>query len=289
MLKLHVLASGSRGNAAIVENDATGHGVLIDCGISKRDFMARCEQAGFDPTLIDAILITHEHTDHTKGLGVVLRGLAKLGAHPDVYADPATARASKPVQEAAATHRIATFGMNGAKDARAHASAGGSPLDRTTGAGASADLELAGMRIFPFATSHDAAASCGFRIECDRDALGFMTDTGIVMPAAHDCLKDVRLLALECNHDARMLERGPYPYSVKQRIASDCGHLSNDQASEELASLLSDRLESTIALHVSENNNEYDIALKTFRETLAREGHEARVFCGYQGRLTSIG
>lgn len=85
MLKLHVLASGSKGNAAIVENAATGSGVLIDCGICKRDFLERCDEAGFDPARIDAVLITHEHGDHTKGLGVVLRGLAKLGCAPTVY------------------------------------------------------------------------------------------------------------------------------------------------------------------------------------------------------------
>ncbi len=277
MLKLHILASGSRGNAAVVENAATGRGVLIDCGISKRDFLARCDAAGFDPAAIDAVLITHEHTDHTKGLGVVLRGLAKLGAMPEVYADPATLKASKPLSEAAETHRVLSMGA-----ARAFASgASFAPNGK-------ADLEVAGMRIFPFATSHDAAASYGFRIECDGDALGFMTDTGIVTPAAHDALQNVRLLALESNHDKRMLERGPYPYAVKQRIASELGHLSNEQASDELSALLSDRLECVAAMHISENNNEYDRAHRAFAELLQREGHPAHAVCGYQGRLTSI-
>lgn len=80
MLKLHVLASGSKGNAAIIENAATGEGMLIDCGICKRDFLERCDEAGFDPARIDAVLITHEHGDHTKGLGVVLRGLPTFAA-----------------------------------------------------------------------------------------------------------------------------------------------------------------------------------------------------------------
>ena len=73
MLRLHILASGSRGNATIVENDQTGHGVLVDCGICKRDFLARCDEARFDPANIDAVLITHDHGDHTNGLGVVMR------------------------------------------------------------------------------------------------------------------------------------------------------------------------------------------------------------------------
>ena len=92
-LAVHVLASGSRGNAAVVEDAATGAGVLVDCGICKRDFFARCEEAGFDPARLAAVLVTHEHTDHTKGLGVVMRGLAKLGVEPTVYA--AAGRASR--------------------------------------------------------------------------------------------------------------------------------------------------------------------------------------------------
>ena len=89
MLRLHILASGSGGNAAIAENAATGEGVLIDCGICKRDFFARAEEAGFNLEKLRAVVITHDHGDHTKGLGVVLRGLAKAGAHPAVCASEA--------------------------------------------------------------------------------------------------------------------------------------------------------------------------------------------------------
>lgn len=263
MLKLHILASGSRGNATVVENAATGRGVLIDCGICKRDFFARCDEAGFDPAKLDAVLITHEHGDHTKGIGVTMRGLAKLGLSPVVYAAPETLRASRPLQEIDGPCRIRPIA-------------------------AEAVVTAAGMSIFPFATSHDAAASFGFRIEADGDAAGFMTDTGIVTGAAHAHLQDVRLLALESNHDPRMLREGPYPYVVKQRIASDKGHLSNEQGAEELAALLSNRLEAVAAMHVSENSNEYDRALRGFGDVVAREGHPARIVCGYQGRLTTL-
>lgn len=101
MIKLHVLASGSGGNAAIVENGRTGEGVLIDCGICKRDFFERAGEAGFDTAKLRAVLITHDHSDHTKGLGVVLRGLAKAGCFPEVLASRAVYAASRPVREAA--------------------------------------------------------------------------------------------------------------------------------------------------------------------------------------------
>lgn len=94
MLRLHILASGSGGNAAIVENAVTGEGVLVDCGICKRDFFARAEEAGFNLEKLRAVVITHDHGDHTKGLGVVLRGLTKAGACPTVCASEAVFAAS---------------------------------------------------------------------------------------------------------------------------------------------------------------------------------------------------
>ena len=209
-LALHVLASGSRGNAAVVEDTATGKGVLVDCGICKRDFFARCDEAGFDPANLEAVLITHDHTDHTKGLGVVLRGLAKLGIEPAVFADDAVRAASKEI-----------IVLEGACDLRAFSSGDA--------------LSLAGMQVHAFRTSHDAASSCGFRVEADGDAVGFMTDTGIVTGEADEALRDVRILALESNHDVQMLKDGPYPYPVKRRVGSDTGHLSNVQAAAYLA------------------------------------------------------
>lgn len=267
-LKLHVLASGSKGNAAIVENASTGEGVLVDCGLCKRDFFARCAEAGFDPARLSGILVTHEHTDHTKCLGVVVRGLAKLGVAPALYASAEVRAASAEVRQ-----------VEDALDLR--------PL-RAGGA-----LSLAGMQVHVFPTSHDAAASFGFRFEAGApgaaDALGFMTDTGVVTGAAHEALRDCRVLALEGNHDAHLLETGPYPYPLKRRIASDRGHLSNDQAAAELETLLCDRLEHVVALHVSENNNTYRLPQEAFAAVIARHGAAVQVACGYQRLLTSVG
>lgn len=179
MLRLHILASGSGGNAAIVENAATGEGVLIDCGICKRDFFARAEEAGFDLGRLRAVVVTHDHGDHTKGLGVVLRGLAKAGARPAVHASEAVFAASAPLRDAVASVGAA-FEPFGGGDV----------------------LEAAGLAVRPFRTSHDAADSYGFRFDeagGDRDSLGYMTDTGIVTDKAWEALSGVRLLALESN------------------------------------------------------------------------------------------
>lgn len=263
-LAVHVLASGSRGNAAVVEDAATGAGVLVDCGICKRDFFARCEEAGFDPARLAAVLVTHEHTDHTKGLGVVMRGLAKLGVEPTVYADAAVRAASK---EIAALEGTCDMRELRAGDA----------------------LSLAGMQAHVFRTSHDAASSCGFRFEAEGgDVVGFMTDTGVVTGEAHEALRGARLLALESNHDERMLWDGPYPYPVKRRVASDQGHLSNAQAAEELKALLSDALEQVTALHVSQNNNTYRLPGEALAEVVERAGHSARVQVARQDGLASM-
>ena len=291
MLALHVLASGSSGNAAVVENVVTGAGVLIDCGICKRDFLSRCDQAGFDPARIKAAFVTHEHGDHVKGLGVVLRGLAKLGCQPPIYVARgcvANSDALAKVAEAFEVRELAAAAGVGAT-----ASADGSAKAAT----GTSVIEAAGVRVIPFATSHDAAASFGFRIEdaADGDAIGYLTDSGVVTPAAHAALADVRILALESNHDPKMLAAGPYPYVVKQRIASDAGHLSNGQAAAELAALVSASRaagqrepQTVVAMHISQNNNEYSLAKRTLEAALAEANCAADVLCGYQARLTSV-
>ncbi len=286
MIKLHVLASGSGGNAAIVENGRTGEGVLVDCGICKRDFFERAGEAGFDAARLRAVFITHDHSDHTKGLGVVLRGLAKAGCVPEVLASRAVYAASRPVREAAESV--------------------GAPVAHFVGGDV---LSVAGLTVRPFCTSHDAAESFGFRFDekavepCAAaeegaafgeplDSLGFMTDTGTVTDEAWKALGGVSLLALECNHDSRMLETGPYPYVIKQRIASNVGHLSNDQSREALARLAHDGLRHAVAMHVSQENNTYRLPRETFEAALADENGTRRfateVSVAYQSRLVSI-
>ncbi len=264
-LKLHVLASGSRGNAALVQNTHTGEGILIDCGICKRDFFNRCEEVGFDINCLQAVLVTHEHGDHTKGLGVVLRGLQKQGIHPALLTSDAVRLASASIQEVL-DQELCDFSSFRGEEA----------------------LSIAGINVHVFETSHDAAESFGFRFEDAGDAIGFITDTGIVPPAAHEALCGVRILALEANHDPTMLAEGFYPYPIKKRIASDWGHLSNGQSATELSSLLGNRLQTVVAMHISQNNNTYRAPKEALEKVIIQENHSAKICVAYQDRAISV-
>ena len=262
-LRLHVLASGSKGNCSVVQNAATGSCIVIDCGISKRAFMERLAECGVDPASIEAILVTHEHTDHTKGLGVVTRGLAKLGVTPALYASDIVRRASSDLRA-----------IENAVDMRSFSCGD--------------DLSLAGMAVHAFATSHDAAESFGFRFDCNGDSVGFMTDTGIVTGQALESLQACRVLAIEANHDGKMLENGPYPYYLKERIASELGHLSNDQSAQLLGTLLDNKVEHVIGMHVSQNNNTYRLPREALAHVVECEDHPANVLVGFQDRPVSV-
>ena len=171
--------------------------------------------------------------------GVIVRGLGREGI--PMYALPEVAFATAQLDEVA--HLV---------DVRPMA--------------AGEQFEAAGMRICPVRTSHDAAASCGFRFETgDGDALGYATDTGFATEEMLHYLRDVRILAIESNHDVRMLREGPYPRYLQDRILSDSGHLSNDQASDVVRQVAGARLEKVVAMHLSEHNNLPSLARESLR------------------------
>lgn len=263
---LHVLASGSKGNAAVVETPDTA--ILIDCGLSKKAFMAACDTVGFDPARIEAVIVTHEHTDHTKGLGVTLRGLRAKGALPRVYATQGTRDASAELAKIAGAFPITC-------------------VENTQA------LSIGTVNVQFIPTSHDAADPVCMVFESlrngFRDVLGFATDTGIVPDGLAGALTGARLLALESNHDAHMLQAGPYPASLKRRVAGDHGHLSNEQSDEALDDLLQPGLETVIGMHLSETNNLPRLARAALEDAVARTGHDAQVFTGFQGLPVSIG
>lgn len=270
MLKLHVLASGSTGNCSIVENLDNGRAVMVDCGITKRDFFSRCNDVSFDPVCIDAILVTHEHTDHTKGLGVVCRGLAKMGCAVSLSTSVRICAASREIDDALKGDNVSFKSLS-----------------------ADNSFVSSGMKVLPFATSHDAAESFGFRFEdSSGDAISFVTDTGFLSLEAKRAMEYARIVAVESNHDVDMLKGGPYPYYLKQRILSKTGHLSNRQASDAIDGLVqtlaSANLGSVVGMHVSKENNIYDLAMKELCAPLERVAHPANAYVARRDAAISV-
>lgn len=261
-LNIHVLASGSKGNAAIIENVHTHKALAVDCGICKRAFFEGCAEVGVSLDAIEGILITHEHTDHTKGLGVVTRGLTAKGFLPRIFAGKKTSASSNELRLLRDTIELHHFTDD-------------------------ESFSLAGIHVQAFATSHDTVESFGFRFSVENDAIGYMTDSGMVTPEAYEALQGCRVLALESNHDSRMLETGPYPAMLKRRVASNKGHLSNAQAAEALEKLMSSKLERVIAMHISENNNTYRLPRESFEKTLEQHDHPAEALAAFQQRVVS--
>ncbi|MBN2841286.1 MAG: MBL fold metallo-hydrolase [Coriobacteriia bacterium] len=221
-MRLIVLASGSSGNAALIESG--GRAVLLDAGISARETLRRVAAVSALDARIEAILLTHEHVDHVRGARVLAR---KLGVPVIATAGTLQALASTLID----VPEMVTIGR------RDH-------------------LSLAGMRIASFPTAHDAAESCGYSFESrSGHRIAVTTDTGIVTPEALEALAGAHVIGIEANHDPQMLDAGPYPPFLKRRIAGNTGHLSNEAAGHALRSVAWRGLSQVFALHISEQNN----------------------------------
>jgi len=219
------LGSGSRGNATLVE--AAGTCLLVDCGYSMREFEARCQGLGVDPGAIDALLVTHEHGDHVRGVGPLAR---KYGL---------------PVWMTHGTWRRARCGEI--------------PNLHLFGAHAGA-FTLGGVRVQPYAVPHDAREPCQFLFSAGGRRLGLLTDVGAITPRIRQCLQGLDALILECNHDPQMLRTGPYPPALQARVGGNYGHLSNGQAAQLLQSIDQARLQRLVLAHLSEKNNHPELA-----------------------------
>ena len=248
-LRVVVLGSGSAGNAIAVSDGAAT--LLVDCGFSAREVTRRLTSSGVDPHTVRAVLVTHEHTDHTRGVEVFARqrGAAVCASHG--------------TRRAAGLDGLATD-VRTLEPGRSH--------------------EVGGFTVIPFRTSHDAAEPVGYRIEsADGHVVGIATDTGVLTAEAEEALQGCDVLGLESNHDVRMLETGPYPYFLKRRIASERGHLSNEAAAEAVERLLSPRLRRVVALHRSRTNNTRDLVVASLERRLAQLGFEGDLVAADQG------
>jgi phosphoribosyl 1,2-cyclic phosphodiesterase len=235
-MRCTMLASGSKGNCVIIEGGSSA--ILIDAGLSAKECLLRMERAGIDPGRITALLVTHEHTDHIRGIDVLARKLEiPVHATEGTLADFLNFRrtSAKPlVHHTCRDHEQFTIGD---------------------------------FLIEPFSTSHDAAEPCGFIIREGDIRVGYCTDTGIVTPHMHSLLRECDGIVLESNHCPEMLRTGPYPESLKRRIRSKNGHLSNPQAAECLRDFGRD-VPLVILAHLSETNNTPEKAMGTAREGL---------------------
>jgi phosphoribosyl 1,2-cyclic phosphodiesterase len=232
-MEILVLASGSSGNAALVRSGDTG--LLVDVGVSALQVRKRLASFGRAPEDIDAILLTHEHTDHVRGLNVFLRR-----HHP------------APVWT--------THGTWSKIDVRSDA--GGELRSGRT-------RRFGSFRVTPVATSHDAAEPVAYVFDDGEHSAALCTDTGIVTPLLEQRLQGCELLLLETNHDKDMLRHGPYPWSLKQRIDSRTGHLANHQSCEAVNRVGSKVLRAVVGMHLSAENNCPDLVCETLRQTVA--------------------
>lgn len=233
------LASGSTGNCSVYRGG--GVCILIDAGISTRAIRTGLADFGLGLQDLTHILLTHSHTDHTKALPVLLR---QTGA--PVLCSSRTAR---------------DIGL---------------PEERHV-ALAPGKWRVNGLELTAFATHHDAPGSLGFVLGSGKSRIGYCTDTGHLTGEMLDLLRGCPTVVLESNHDPDMLENGPYPWPLKQRVGSPYGHLSNDQCARAAAELVKSGTEKLILAHLSQHNNTPALALAATRQALAACGLWAEI------------
>jgi phosphoribosyl 1,2-cyclic phosphodiesterase len=253
-MRVAVLGSGSAGNCLVVESG--GRRILIDAGFSCREVEARCWRIGIDPSSLEAVILTHEHADHSHGADRIARRLDLR-----IYATEGTLRALRWSREAGR---------------RLQAIASGWPY------------EIAGLHVETFGVPHDAADPVGVVISDQAGArVALIADLGCWSRLAAARVRDVDVMLLEANHDLEMLRRGPYPWALKQRVASRHGHLSNQQAAEAVPEVVSDRLRCVMLYHLSRTNNLPVLAQAAVSEALDRAGSGAAVMLTEQSRPSS--
>ena len=238
-LRFASLGSGSKGNATLV-SDGESH-VLVDCGFALKEAERRLARLGVHPSQLDAVLVTHEHGDHIRGVGPLAR------------------RYQLPVHITPGTWLSGKLGR----------------LPQCHWITPQAAFQVKGFSIEPVTVPHDAREPVQFTISAAGRRLGLLTDLG--HPSDHVCqaFTGCDALVLECNHDVKMLAEGPYPPSLKRRVGGDWGHLANVQAATLLKRTGLDRLQHIVCSHLSEHNNRPELALEALTPLL--DGDENRL------------
>lgn len=239
MTTVHTLASGSSGNALLFSCGGTH--LLVDAGISCRRITTSLRELGLTPDDLDAVLITHTHTDHISGLQTLLKHTAF------------------PVWATAQTCRGLCCRLAGIEDRVQEL-----PLCQP--------LLVGSCVVTAVPTSHDAPGSCGFRLDTSAGSVGILTDTGCVTDEAVSMIPGVDLVILEANHDIETLRSGPYPYYLKQRILGGEGHLSNEAAARFAVTLAEAGASEIVLAHLSRENNTPAMARNAVETALSAAG-----------------
>jgi phosphoribosyl 1,2-cyclic phosphodiesterase len=232
-VSVSLLASGSRANSTMVASSTTR--ILVDAGLSCRETFKRLRALGESPEELSAILITHEHSDH-------VAGLQRLAAKLDV-----------PVFLTEPTHHAWNKAMRDEE--------GKIPeLPKPEHFASGRRFQVGDIEVTPFTIPHDATDPVGFTFRTEGVKIGYATDLGYMPVSVRDHLRSCDVLVIESNHDVEMLRGGPYPWSVKQRVMSRVGHLSNDALAEFFSSDYDGGAAYVILAHLSEQNNHPEIA-----------------------------
>jgi phosphoribosyl 1,2-cyclic phosphodiesterase len=235
-LSVCMLASGSKGNAIYISDGSTA--ILIDAGLSGVAIERRLRARGLSPENLSAIVVSHEHGDHIQGVGVLSR------------------RYGLPIYISKGTHSAAGAQLGKIQEAT-HFSCGTA-------------FQINALTLHPFSISHDARDPSGFTVQSNGLKIGVATDLGIATSLVKEHLKECTALVIEANHDPEMLETGPYPWHLKQRVRGRSGHLSNSDTRALVEELQHDGLTHVILAHLSETNNTPEKALNTVAPGLNR-------------------
>ncbi len=226
------LGSGSKGNSTLVEAGETL--VMIDCGFSLRETVKRLARLGIDPAQLDAILVTHEHSDHSSGVAALSRKF-----------------------------QIPVF--------LTHGTAGSGRCDNAfefRHFTCDECFTIKDIVIQSVAVPHDAREPCQYRLSHDNLSLGILTDLGSITPHVVSSYSGCDALLLEFNHDPELLQNGPYPYQLKRRVGGDWGHLNNHQAAALLEKIGWESLNQLVIAHISEKNNSREMAERVLASVL---------------------
>ncbi len=232
-VSISILASGSRGNSTLVESSSTR--ILVDAGLSCKETFKRLKDTGGDPRSLSAIVITHEHSDHVQGLRVLAKKL-KIPVYMTGATYQAWARAVRDAMGELPEIPQLEFFSSGHK------------------------FRVGDIEVTPFTIPHDAADPVGFTFRSEGVRIAIATDLGYVPPSVGDQLRGCDLLVLESNHDLEMLRSGPYPWSVKQRVMSRVGHLSNTTLAQFFCNDYDGKASYIVLAHLSAENNHPEVA-----------------------------